>query len=390
MTKSKEGPEGADEFGGIPLQEGMGSGSLKRNRNLRSALLPVLALGVLVSLIAGGAGGWYWAKRRPAPQVARLVLRGQVESERVPVRSPSRGTVQELNVEVDHRVEKGRVLAVIQDKDLDVRIEGILAQARGLEEQLFEAERNLETSERNTAQRWGWTEEALDRARERLNIEEKRLQRITKGSDSNYVFYESNPSAVEESLSGMTALDLARRRLKEARAEVKFYQRSLDAEIGPEVEPSSQQKCKKVLHQILGGFQTIRQALVSVDRTFPVPSPVHGSVVRRMVQPGDKVQMDQVLLWVADHSTLRLHAEANLSLAASVHVGRKVRAIPDAHPGVQIDGEVSKVELVGAREESGSGESPQSPRCRVVVTPVHPPIELVPGMQMTFYLEPAC
>ncbi|MBP8645308.1 MAG: efflux RND transporter periplasmic adaptor subunit [Syntrophobacteraceae bacterium] len=390
MTKSKEGSERADGCGDIHLQEGMGSGSLKRNRDPLSALLPVLALGVLVSLIAGGAAGWYWAKSRPAPQVPPLVLRGQVESERVPVRSPSRGTVQELNVDVDHRVEKGRVLAVIQDKDLDARIEGILAQARGLEEQLFEAERNLETSERNTAQKWGWTKEALDHAKERLDIEEKRLQRIAKGSDSNYVFYESNPSTVEESSSGMTALDLARRRVKEARAEVKFYQRSLDAEIGPEMGPSPQQKCKKVLDQILGGFQTIRQALVSVDRTFPVHSPVHGSVIRRMVQPGDKVQMDQVLLWVADHSTLWLHAEADLSLTAGAHVGRKVRAIPDAHPGVQIDGEVSRVELVGTREESGTGESPQSSRCRVVVTPVHSPIELVPGMPVTFYLEPAC
>jgi len=390
---TKEDPKADVEKNADPLaREEPGSHAPGKEREGWAGSFPAIALWATLFLLLGGVGGWSLARMGFAPQpVQGLTFYAHVESENVPVRSPGAGTVQELKADVGHPVEKGGFLVVVRDDGIEARTDKALADARTLQQRLREAQGKPAGVKKKAGPENPAARQALKSAKERLAVEEKRLQRIAKGTDSNYIFYESNPSLTEPSSSGMSAREMARRRVEEARAEVEFL-REVDATV--EADPGRLRELERILGAAEREIEAIGEALGAVSREYLLAGPVRGMVTRCSVQVGESVQSGQVLLWIADLDKTWLGADLDPSDGKNIQVGQKVQGILEDPPGIQVDGEISRVELLRGDGKGSEGDSDSSspaapdPRVRIRITAQNCPLELVPGMKASIRVEP--
>ncbi|HOV87744.1 MAG TPA: efflux RND transporter periplasmic adaptor subunit [Syntrophobacteraceae bacterium] len=354
-----------------------------------------IALWAALFLLLGGVVGWSLARTLFAPQPTQIpTLHAHVESEWVPVRSPGAGTVRELKADVGHPVEKGDVLVVVRDDGIEARTDKALADVRTLRQRLREAREKPAEVKRRSGPENPVARQALKSAGERLAVEEQRLRRIAKGTDSDYVLYESNPLPTEPSSSGMSARDMARRRVEEARAEVEALRERREAGGTPEEDPGRLREWEEVLRSADREIEAIREALDAVRREYLLVGPVRGLVMRSLVQVGETVRDGQVLLWVADLDGTWLEADLDPSDVGKVQVGQKVQGILEKPPGTRVDGEIARVELIRGGDKGRAGDpdpsdpSASDPRYRIRVTPQNCPVELVPGMKASVRLGP--
>jgi len=296
-----------------------------RNSRLRRIIL------ALVVLAAVGIGVARWLTTRKLVSSDNAQLDGHI----TPIAPKVQAFVSRVLVDDNQPVKAGDTLAVLDDRDLQLRLrqaEADLAQARaqaGGRAEPGQAAAQLGTAR---AQAAGATS-SVAAAEARFRQAEADLQRYRSLAANRVISAQQLDQAQTAYDQAKANLDSSRRAAAAAESEVSAASagiRGADA-------------------RLAAAQAAVETARVNVGYTV-LRSPIDGIVARRRVEPGELVQPGQALMSIVPTSDLWVTANLKETQLADVNPGDKVTFEVDTYKGVEFEGTVESVSpATGAR-----------------------------------------
>ena len=229
----------------------------------------------------------------------------------VSLRSRIEGQILDLSVDVGDRVEKGQVLARIDDSinkaavlEAKAELEALRSEVTSLEADVSEGQTQIKQAQVSFQQAQN------DLARSNQLLKERA---VTKQSA------EQAKNAVD---NAQQALESAQQQVQNRSSAVVAGQRRV----------------------------TAQEALVAQEQrreSFGIlTSPVSGSVLERVLEPGDLAQVGNEVLQLGDFSQIEVQVQISESELGKVRVGQKVQVKLDALPEQTYTGRVTQISLV--------------------------------------------
>ncbi len=286
------------------------------------------------------------ARSRPLPVETAAVERGPIEEyvseeaetqldvERV-LAADRAGTMRRIALEVGDRVEKGQVVASIEDTELELTLGGLRDQLQEIEAQLQGVDVPLpKPSEIEAAEK------------ERLRAEKlvEQLEQEKKAAEAEVRYAEAELRRMQELYRKSSAsdrqLDEARLRRDVAAASLQALERQLAAaRTGVELAALRKQTLLDSmddtahLHKVYAAQrERIRKQLELVGYHSHVVSPIEGVVLEKHLNSRQFVQPGTRLLKVGDMSSIEIRADVLSDEVQRVKVGQKVLLVGDAIP----------------------------------------------------------
>jgi membrane fusion protein (multidrug efflux system) len=293
-----------------------GSSGMRRVVTLAVVGIVVIAAGVW------GFGRWRFASTHISSDNA------QVDAHIVPVLAKVGGFIEQVNVEDNVRVERGDLVVVIDDADLQVRLgeaEAELAAARaavGDEEVVgqVEAEASVARARR----------EALEA---RLAAERAHEERLTRD-------LARMEDLASKSIVSSQQLDAARAEAAASHADVVALERDIAAARAQETSADAAGRAAEArLQRALVLAAAARRNIEYAN----VLAPASGIISRTQVEVGQLVQAGQPLAAVVADSALWITANLKETETSEVRAGQGVAIDVDAYPGCEARGEVESV-----------------------------------------------
>lgn len=329
----------------------------------------------------------------PAGEPVRVepVTRGEVRdtirltatlasSKSSPLFSPRAGIVVSVLVEEGDQVESGQVVARLDSRELALNLEG--ARIR-LEVKKEEWRRQKSISEQALSERQAYREAKFKFELKQISLEKLVNERRRGESEAKRVeiSYQSQLASEKELEEARYALDKARFEEEQAAVELKQAEeewkriRAMDEKslIDEEAWSAARFAYRQALSESKLAQLRLSQATVR--------APAKGVVVRKEIKAGDYVSPNSLLMVLEDLGEL----EAVLHLPElhwnSLQVGQPVSILPEALPGLEVGGSVTrKSPTINA--ESGT--------FKVTVTVAAPADERIkPGMFATLTIQMA-
>jgi HlyD family secretion protein len=277
----------------------------------------IIVIAIVIVVIGGGS---FLALKllRPRVQVTRTVegpvvqafySTGTVQPEReYPVRTNHAGIVTKLLVDKGHKVEKGQVLAVVEEKELQYQLDKALAE---LKEKKARADEKASPVIKEYDARITATGEILEIAKREQNRMEK--------------LFESNAASP-------TDVDRAIERVKQTWAEYE----SLKAQRAA--------KLLELQREVEVAESAVATAQWNLDRQT-IRSPVDGVVLDWPVPLGTRLAVNDHIMQIADVSpeNLVMRAQVDEEDKTKVHDGQTVRMTLYAFPGQVFEGKVHRI-----------------------------------------------
>ncbi len=263
----------------------------------------------------------------PAPQI--IAAEGKVEAmpgAEMDVGSALTVRIERFLVKVGEHVDKGQVIALLDDKDLAAQLqqaEAELAVARAKQGEVAAGARREEIRQ---------AESTLQRARTELALAEKELTRNTRLYQDKFM----SRAALDSSES---AFNVATARVAEFEAQLRLLQ-------------SGARRETLALHdaQVSQAEARIQYMRSMLDKTR-VTSPISGVLIERYLDAGEVVMPEKPLAQIADTSRLRINAEVDETDAGRLHLGDTAQISAYAYPGQVFRGRVAEIaDYVGKRE----------------------------------------
>ncbi|HEV8640185.1 MAG TPA: efflux RND transporter periplasmic adaptor subunit [Methylomirabilota bacterium] len=275
-------------------------------------LAALAALAVAIALVAT------WAVRGLNGDTGALSVTGTVEATQVDLSAKITGRVVELLVREGQPVERGQLLARLDDTELAAevrRAEAALATAEAQLRDLLAGPRQQEIEQaraalRNATVTREWTERELRRVRELFGKDLVAAQEVDRAQQA-YEVAVANEVAARERLALVEAgprpheVEAARARVAEARAAL-----------------------------------TLAQARLAEARLV---SPITGLVLRKNVEVGETVNPGVSILTLMDPRDLWVRAYVPEIDIGRVKLGQEARITVDAYPGRAFAGTVSEI-----------------------------------------------
>jgi HlyD family secretion protein len=275
-------------------------------------LAALAALAVAIALVAT------WAVRGLNGDTGALSVTGTVEATQVDPSAKITGRVVELLVREGQPVERGQLLARLDDTELAAevrRAEAALATAEAQLRDLLAGPRQQEIEQaraalRNATVTREWTERELRRVRELFGKDLVAAQEVDRARQA-YEVAVANEVAARERLALVEAgprpheVEAARARVAEARAAL-----------------------------------TLAQARLAEARLV---SPITGLVLRKNVEVGETVNPGVSILTLMDPRDLWVRAYVPEIDIGRVKLGQEARITVDAYPGRAFAGTVSEI-----------------------------------------------
>lgn len=277
-----------------------------------------LRLAALAALVVAIALAATWAVRGLNGDTGTLSVTGTVEATQVDLSAKVTGRVVELLVREGQPVERGQLLARLDDTELAAevrRAEAALATAEAQLRDLLAGPRQQEIEQaraalRNASVTREWTERELRRARELFGKDLVAAQEVDRARQA-YEVAVANEVAARERLALVEAgprpheVEAARARVAEARATL-----------------------------------ALAQARLAETRLL---SPITGLVLRKNVEMGETVNPGVSVLTLMDPQDLWLRAYVPEVDIGRVKIGQEARITVDAYPGRAFAGTVSEI-----------------------------------------------
>ena len=290
-------------------------------------VLAVAALGVLLGLnlvVLLGRGTSAPTTPPTAPVGPRVVAAGpgRVEpiSEEISVSAQVSGRLREVLIEEGGRVERGQVLAVVENRDYLARVRSTEAELLLKEAQLRRLVNGAREQERREA--------AASLAEADVVLEHARLE-LTRARN-----------LLKDGVVSRQEAETAQReaRVAEARVEAARERYSL-LEAGAREEDRAGAESDVALTRA-----RLEEARAFYEKTF-VRAPISGVVLRRHRKVGESVstQFDTPIVTIADRSALRVRVDVDEADVSKIALGQRAYVMADAFQGTKFWGRLVQV-----------------------------------------------
>ncbi|MGI0493661.1 HlyD family secretion protein [Alkalinema pantanalense CENA528] len=330
-------------------------------------------IGAIV-LTIGGAFGWqFWHFQRTHVTTENAQIQGHLS----PISSQIPATVKQVLVKNGDRVEVGQPMIILEDPDLNLKVQQAEANLAIAEAQLQAAQDNvsltsqtkptqLQQSQAKLAANQSAIEAAqaavlqaqaavetnqanVDRARTEVNrtrLDWQRYQQLanegaipTQQLDTAKAAYDSaqaNQAALQKMVASAQAqVASAQAQLQKAEAEAAAAQGQVaETQVSTQtvkVQQDQQQLAQAQVKQAKAALDLARQQI----KYMVIKAPVSGTVGQLMAQVGQKAQVGQPLLSVVPLQASEVYVDANFKETAlgKLHIGDKAEVEVDAYPG---------------------------------------------------------
>lgn len=290
-------------------------------RKLLIAISSLAALAVPALLVTSrGAALEVAAAPEPAPEI--VAGPGSVEpaSEELRINAQMSGRLRDVVVEEGDRVERGQLLAVLENDDFAARVALAEAELRLREAELRRVVNGARSQERREAQA------AVNEAEAVLENARVEWQRRRTG-------FEQGVFAKEEA-------DRAEREFGVAQARLKAAQERYDMlEEGEREEDRARAEANVELARA-----RVAEARAVYEKTF-VRAPADGVVLRKRLKAGESYsdQQDTPVVILGDLARLRVRMDVDENDIARLRLGQRAYVTADAFPGQKFWGTVVEI-----------------------------------------------
>ncbi|MBD1852856.1 HlyD family efflux transporter periplasmic adaptor subunit [Leptolyngbya sp. FACHB-711] len=352
-----------------------------RSRRKR-VLLPIALLAA-----GGGLTAWYFLSR---PATDELQLSGRIEGYETDVGTQVPGRVEEVTVREGAQVQKGQLLARLDDDELRAQLAGTEARIQSaknqvqnaqlqlnvLQTQIEEAQLRLQQAEGDTQGRVSQAEAQvaaaqaqLEQARAQVTEAQAQLelarqdrdrfaQLVQEGAVTQQRFDEANAAfrtAQATLTSRQAAVNAAQRQITAAQGGLTQTQTTT---LNPEINTVQLDRLNAQVAQAraqlaaaqaeVRNAEAERQRIVAQLNDLTINSPINGVITDRTVEPGTVVTAGKTLLTVLDLNTVYLRGFIPAGQIGLVRVGQRANVYLDSDPDrplvasvVEIDSEAS-------------------------------------------------
>jgi ABC exporter DevB family membrane fusion protein len=271
--------------------------------------------------------------RTGAPRTAAkryVAAEGKVEAMHgfeVEVGSEIDGKIAEFFVEEGDYVEKGRLIAKMENRDIEAKLKEALAELEVARSRLKEVASGAREEEIKKAAA------ALAAAAADMEFAKMSLQRQKDLFAEGLV-----PKELLDEKE--TAFKVAQARAREAEEEERLLKK------GPK-----QETLKLNEDAVKSAAANVEYYKKVLEKTF-ITAPISGKVVRKYLQAGEMLSKEMLtsLVAIADVEKIWINAEVDETDIGRFHIGDPVEIKSDAYPGQVFNGEVKEIsEYVGSR-----------------------------------------
>jgi ABC exporter DevB family membrane fusion protein len=345
-------------------------------RSLRRVLLPVLMLAVVTPFVVWPGSrehsmrwlitAWSLSTRtegRIVPLVTTemgsvsqvVVATGRVEPVvEIALANKIPGRIRSIFAKEGESVTRGQPLIAFDDEEPVAQQRLARAKIANAEAELVRARRALEAARA----RWeeaksGARPQEIERARAELNearqkavYDNQQRERYRRLAAHGYV-------ARSEYDSATTAAEMSEARVKMAEETLDLLRE------GPKPETvrsawaqvkEAEAELQRAETQVVQAHAELKNADVSLKTTV-IESTVDGKVIRKLVEPGEAVDIGMPLMVVGDVSKVIVKAEVDETDVAKLALGQSVEILSDAYPGQVFRGRLIEIgQAVGKRK----------------------------------------
>lgn len=329
------------------------------------------ALGVVAVAFAALALTLWMAWRPAPPAPGVLEANGRIEGDQAAVGAKVGGKVVRLPAREGDRLEAGALIAELASDQVQAQLEQAEHVVHTANEQLSAARARAATAqreaeaasiaitlaERESRARIGEADAALGAAGARLRQAEADLEKAAKDHARYRQLFVKELIAAQQLDQAKAADEVARASVEAARKQILQAEESLElaraSRVAVELRKKEAQTAAERVQEARAAVDTARAQIQSVEASVKlaradlqdtrVLAPFGGTVLRKLVEPGEVVAPGTPLITLVDLS--RLHAKVYVAEAelGKVKVGDPAKVYTDAFPGRHFEAIVSEV-----------------------------------------------
>ena len=289
------------------------------------------------------------AAHEKAIDSALIAAPGRVEaiSEEVRVSSELSGRLKAVNVEEGDRVERGRILAEIENADYSARVaeaEAVLQQREAELRRTVNGARGQERREAEAAMSAGRAvlENAKHEADRRRVLAEKNI--ISRDEAERYDRgYQVAEAQYEQAAQHFALIDAAAREEDRAKAEA----------------------------ELASARAQLAEAQAVLEKSY-IRAPINGVILRKLRHTGESVstQFDSPVITMADDSTLRVRLDVDETDVSKLQLGQKTYVTAEAYGSQKFFGRVIRVGHILGRKNVRTDEPSEHVDTKILETVV--------------------
>jgi len=340
----------------------------EENGSKRSLRIPLI---LLVLLIAGALGWWFFLRKPPVPQNL-IPLSGRIESDDSAVAVKVAGRIQEITVREGDKVTAGQVIARLDDAQLRARVEQAQSAVDQSEAKLLRTRQQIPVLEAQLEQsrlavnqakldargkvsqaegQLAAAEAALAQAKASLDQANWDADRLTKLADRGDISEREGKQALTAAETQKAAYRAAQRQVEAARGGLVAAQANLE---NPAIRTSQGIAVEQQIRQAradvqsseadLGKFQAQLREAQENRKDLEVLAPFDATVATRSAEPGEVVSPGTPIVTLVNLGQVYLRGYIPEGEIGRVRVGQPARVFLDSAPDKPIDAYVSRVD----------------------------------------------
>jgi ABC exporter DevB family membrane fusion protein len=304
------------------------------------------------------------AAERPPALVVTAPGLVEAASEEIAVRAEIPGRITQIAVEEGQKVERGQIIAVLDDAEWRARADAAQAEVQQREAELTAGLNGANQLQRRDA--WVGLKEA-EAVVQQASAEFRRRQSL----------YAQGAISREQLEKSASDLDVAQQRLEAA---------SLRREMaGAHILDTDRERLEAAVRSARARFQEARLTLAKAT----IRAPIAGVVLHRFQHTGELVSPESApIVTLADASELRVRAEVDEDDVASVRPDQKAYVTAQAYGDRRFAGHVIRIAGVLGKKNVKTGDPAERADTKVLETLIEldPGAQLPLGLRVTAYL----
>lgn len=273
-----------------------------------------------------------WWEKKPANIISAS---GRIEGDEYNAASKLSGKVEQILVDEGNNVKKGRLLACLDSKQLQAQVESMQQEVVLRKNRLYQAELALGQTRTYSNANIDQARSNLKKAKANLDYAEKEFKR-----------YEI---LVKADAVSRTKFDAVKTRYISAREEYDVAKLELDKVLASSIGTSTVYDVRQKEEEVKNARAMLKRAKAMLESTqadlgdSKIYSPITGTVVGKIVEPGEVIASGTPIVTIVDMDSLYLRVFLPTDKAGKLRIGNPAKIIPDALGKENFKGIVYKI-----------------------------------------------